>query len=104
VNEEKYPIEKWKNDVTYGDTILGYEDWVRHQIESNPIIVAVIKDDKIEIAVIYFNTQLATDDFIMKCQNYGANIGDVAAALVDNLFIGETHTICMFCSRIKESL
>ena len=29
------PIEDWKYDVANGDTQLGYDDWVRHNIESH---------------------------------------------------------------------
>lgn len=32
---ENYPKEDWQYDVANGDTRLGYEDWVRHNVESH---------------------------------------------------------------------
>lgn len=31
-----FPKEDWQTEVRYGDTFLGYHDWVRHQLKSNP--------------------------------------------------------------------
>lgn len=33
--QELYPMEDWKYDVANGDTKLGYEEWVGHNIESH---------------------------------------------------------------------
>jgi len=30
-----YPVEDWKYEVSNGDTALGYNEWVEHQIELN---------------------------------------------------------------------
>jgi hypothetical protein len=30
-----YPVEDWKYEVANDDTILGYDEWVQHQIESH---------------------------------------------------------------------
>lgn len=30
-----FPVEDWQADVANGDTRLGYEDWVIHQMESH---------------------------------------------------------------------
>ena len=32
---EDYPKADWRYDVANGDTVLGYEDWVRHIVESH---------------------------------------------------------------------
>lgn len=32
--QEQFPIENWQYDVANGDTKLGYEEWVAHQVES----------------------------------------------------------------------
>lgn len=32
---EKYPKSDWQYDVRNGDTKLGYEEWVEHQVESH---------------------------------------------------------------------
>lgn len=29
-----WPRDEWQTDVSNGDTKLGYEDWVRHNVES----------------------------------------------------------------------
>jgi hypothetical protein len=34
IDIEEYPREDWKYDVVNGDTILGYWDWVIHNLES----------------------------------------------------------------------
>lgn len=31
---EYHPTEDWTYDVANGDTTLGYEDWLAHQVES----------------------------------------------------------------------
>ena len=31
--DQNFPREDWKNEVTNGDTQLGYFDWVIHNIE-----------------------------------------------------------------------
>ena len=33
--QELYPIEDWKYDVDNGDTKLGYEEWVEHNVMSH---------------------------------------------------------------------
>ena len=33
--QELYPIEDWTYDVTNGDTKLGYEEWVEHNVMSH---------------------------------------------------------------------
>lgn len=35
VNEERFPVEDWQHEVANGDTRLGYDDWLEHQIEAN---------------------------------------------------------------------
>jgi len=30
-----FPIEDWKYEVANGDTVLGYEDWLKHQEEAD---------------------------------------------------------------------
>jgi hypothetical protein len=32
--EEFFPKQDWQYDVTNGDTVLGYVDWVAHNFES----------------------------------------------------------------------
>jgi hypothetical protein len=32
---DPYPKEDWQYDVANGDTKLGYEEWVEHNIESH---------------------------------------------------------------------
>lgn len=34
--EEYWPVSDWQYDVAGGDTKLGYQEWLQHQIESNP--------------------------------------------------------------------
>lgn len=29
-----YPMEDWRYDVSHGDTLLGYWEWVEHQKET----------------------------------------------------------------------
>ena len=31
---DRFPIQDWKYDVASDDTKLGYEDWVKHNVES----------------------------------------------------------------------
>jgi len=38
LGNEDYPLEDWKYQVANGDTILGYVDWVCHQVESEGTI------------------------------------------------------------------
>lgn len=33
--KELYPKEDWQYDVRNGDTKLGYQDWVLHNLESH---------------------------------------------------------------------
>jgi hypothetical protein len=33
--DDEFPMSDWKYDVANGDTKLGYEDWVLHNIESH---------------------------------------------------------------------
>jgi len=33
-NEEKFPIEDWQYEVRCGDTMLGYVDWVMHNLDA----------------------------------------------------------------------
>lgn len=30
----EFPMEDWRYDVSNGDTRLGYEEWLEHQVES----------------------------------------------------------------------
>lgn len=32
-DQDKYPIEDWRDEVAAGDTKLGYAEWREHQIE-----------------------------------------------------------------------
>jgi hypothetical protein len=32
--DEEYSREDWKYEVTNGDTLLGYVDWVLHKMEA----------------------------------------------------------------------
>jgi len=45
-SQELYPIEDWKYDVSNGDTKLGYEDWVEHNVESHQKMDDDIKTEK----------------------------------------------------------
>jgi hypothetical protein len=38
-NEERYPKGDWQYDVANGDTVLGYADWLAHNIEIDKILV-----------------------------------------------------------------
>jgi hypothetical protein len=31
---EAFPVTEWQDDVARGDTRLGYDDWVKHNMES----------------------------------------------------------------------
>ena len=33
--EEQWPVDDWIQDVSNGDTRLGYAEWVQHQLESH---------------------------------------------------------------------
>ena len=33
---EQWDKSEWRQDVWHGNTLLGYEDWVRHNVESHP--------------------------------------------------------------------
>lgn len=30
-----FPLEDWQYEVANGDTCLGYEDWLQHQVEAD---------------------------------------------------------------------
>jgi hypothetical protein len=31
---EKFPVADWRYEVANGDTVLGYEEWLLHQLEA----------------------------------------------------------------------
>lgn len=33
--EELYTVSDWKSEVENDDTVLGYAEWVQHQVEAN---------------------------------------------------------------------
>jgi len=33
--DAEYPMKDWRYEVSNGDTVLGYQDWVKHQREAN---------------------------------------------------------------------
>ena len=36
VGQEMFPVEDWQYEVGNGDTLLGYREWLEHQIEGLP--------------------------------------------------------------------
>lgn len=45
-----YTSEEWRSDVAQGDTILGYQQWVEHNLESLLLEITLDHVDAIEVA------------------------------------------------------